>query len=122
MSAVLPAAGVVRSRALPLPHEPVPSSQVLAGSPTIGVAELCTIAGVEVGVWEMTPGMSTDTEIDEVFVVVSGRARIQFTSIAAPPIDVGVGDVVRLPAGAQTVWTVFDTLRKVYLALPASTI
>jgi hypothetical protein len=32
-----------------------------------------------------------------------------------PGLRVGPGDVVRLAAGAETVWTVTETLRKVYL-------
>ena len=74
------------------------------------------IAGAEVGVWECTPGTSTDTEVDEVSVVMSGRARIDFISPALPSIEIRPGDVFRLAAGMKTVWTVTETLRKVYVA------
>ncbi len=107
---------VVRLADLPLVHEPVDDAQTLEGAPMVGSAALGSIGGVEVGVWECTAGASTDTEVEEIFMVVSGRARIDFTSPALPSIEVGPGDLVRLAAGMQTVWTVTETLRKVYIA------
>lgn len=67
---------------------------------------------VERGVWEITPGVVTDVEADEVFVVLSGRATIEFEE--GPILEVGPGDVAVLPEGAATRWTVHETLRKVY--------
>jgi uncharacterized cupin superfamily protein len=101
---------------LPLTHEPLPSDEVLAGTPTTAVRELLTLGGVEIGVWEMTPGTATDTEADEVFVVLSGRATISFASSGLPDLEVGPGSVVRLAEGMRTIWTVTETLRKVYVA------
>ena len=133
MSELIPAGVVVRVADLALSHEPVDAAQAIDGAPTVGSVALATIGrgpagggtgglasgelrGVEVGVWECTPGVSTDTEADEVFVVISGRARIDFVSPALPSIEVGPGDMVRLEAGMQTVWTVTEMLRKVYVA------
>ncbi len=104
------------ARGLALAHEPLPADEVLAGAPTTAVHELATIGGVEVGVWEMTPGTATDTEADEVFVVLSGRATISFASPGLPDLEVGPGSVVRLAEGMRTTWTVTETLRKVYVA------
>ena len=56
----------------PLDHAPLPPDDVVAGSPTAAVLALDTVGGVEVGVWEMSEGTARDTEVDEVFVVVSG--------------------------------------------------
>ena len=50
------------------------------------------------------------------FVVVSGRATIEFEDGAS--IDVGPGDVCVLEEGARTVWTVHETLRKAYQITP----
>ena len=94
--------------ALGLPLEPTPDDPLTAS------AELGRFAGLEVGVWEMAPGTATDVEADELFVVVAGRARIDFP-VTGNRIEVGPGDVVRLTAGDETVWTVSETLRKVYL-------
>jgi uncharacterized cupin superfamily protein len=62
----------------------------------------------------MTPGTMSDVEADEVFVVLSGSATVEFGD-GSPTISIGPGDVVRLAEGAETVWTVTETLRKVYL-------
>ncbi|MEJ1088785.1 cupin domain-containing protein [Microbacterium sp. Mu-80] len=98
-------------------HEPLPAAEVLEGTPTAGAHELGTFSGVELGVWEMTPGgVTTDIETDEVFIVLSGRARIDFTVPALPSIELGPGSIVRLTEGMRTTWTVTEILRKVYLA------
>jgi uncharacterized cupin superfamily protein len=106
----------VDAGALALTHEPLPADEVVDGAPTTAVHELATLGGVEVGVWEMTPGTATDTEADEVFVVLSGRATISFASSGLPDLEVGPGSVVRLAEGMRTTWTVTETLRKVYVA------
>ncbi|MDQ0728224.1 cupin domain-containing protein [Microbacterium sp. W4I20] len=101
---------------LALTHEALPAEEVIAGAPTTASVPLSTLAGVEVGVWEMTPGTASDVEADEVFVVLAGRATIAFDEPALPSLEVGPGSVVRLAEGMRTVWTVSETLRKVYIA------
>lgn len=98
----------VRVAALALPLDPV------AGDPLTALAELGRFGGLEVGVWEMAPGTTTDVEADEVFVVIAGRAVVEFPDTDRR-LELGAGDVVRLTAGDRTVWTVHETLRKVYL-------
>lgn len=102
--------------ALGLDHEDLPAEAVVSGTPTAAAYELGTFGGTEIGIWEMTPGVATDVEADEIFVVLAGRARIVFLEPAREAIDVGPGSVVRLDAGMRTEWTVTETLRKVYLA------
>ena len=101
--------------ALDLEFEPVPHSQLVAGTPSTGFAVLSSFDGREYGVWEMSEGAMSDTEADEVFVVLAGEASVLF-------VDTGVewrlteGSVGRLTAGQRTVWTVTRRLRKVYLS------
>lgn len=95
-------------------HETVPPDQTVDGHPHTGVATLGSFGGREVGVWEMTPGVMRDVEADEVFVVLSGAATVEFDD-GTTPLTLAAGDVVRLAEGARTVWTVTETLRKVYL-------
>ena len=92
--------------------EPVAGSAVVSGSPRTGVMELAS-AGVECGLWEHSTGVSTDVEVEEVFVVLSGRARIEIHG--QEPLEVGPGDVVRLAAGARTTWHVYEHLRKFWV-------
>ena len=110
---MLGAADVANALSLPLAMTPVPPAQVVAGSPSTGYAELSVVGDSEVGVWEMTAGAMGDTEVDEVFIVLSGSALIEFEG--GRSIRVSAGDVVKLDGGARTVWTVTDTIRKVYV-------
>ena len=48
---------------------------------------------------------------------MSGDATVEFIEPALPSVDLRPGSVVRLEAGMRTVWTVRETLRKVYVAL-----
>ncbi len=86
--------------------DPQTSSFVLAGGP----------GGQESGVWRCTPGAFTDVEASETFVVLEGRATIAFEG---GEIEVGPGDVCALAAGAETVWTVHETLLKGFSIRPA---
>lgn len=98
-----------------LDREPVPADQRVDGAPSTGAVTLGEFGGLEVGIWEMTPGVMSDVEADEVFVVLSGAATVEFADGTAA-LALGAGNVVRLTAGTETVWTVTETLRKVYLA------
>ncbi len=116
MTPSLDPGAVVHAADVALEHAPVSPEQTLKGAPTVGEVALGEIGGVEIGIWECTPGTSTDIEVDEMSVVISGRARIDFISPALPSIELGPGDVFRLEAGMKTVWTVTETLRKIYVA------
>jgi uncharacterized cupin superfamily protein len=95
-----------------LSEDELAPSDVLAGEPRTASTELWSAGGAEHGIWEITPGTVTDVEADELFVVLSGRATIAFED--GPTLEVGPGDACRLRAGQRTVWTVHETLRKVY--------
>lgn len=95
-----------------VPHEP--AEQVVSGNPTTGVIELGDFKGVEIGIWEITPGVVTDTEVDELFVVLEGDATVTFAN--GESIEIGPGSIVRLREGEQTQWEIRSRLRKVYLA------
>jgi uncharacterized cupin superfamily protein len=89
-------------------------AQVVSGAPETRVRVLHTSPDgrVERGIWEITPGVVTDVEADELFVVVSGRATIEVDG--GPTFQVGPGDAMVLVEGWRTRWTVHETLRKVY--------
>ncbi len=110
---------LVDALALDVPHELLPDP--IEGTPSAGSVTLDERNGVEVGVWEMTTGTAADTEIDETFVVLAGAATVRFQEVpglSAPPADLALspGSVVRLAAGTRSVWTVTETLRKIYIA------
>lgn len=106
----------VDAASIALAHQPLAADDALSGTPSAALHPLATVGAAEVGIWEMTPGTARDTEVDEVFVVIAGRARITFEDPALADLDVSPGSVVRLAEGMRTVWTVFETLRKIYIA------
>lgn len=89
------------------------AEQLVAGAPTSGWLVLTDLDGVEVGLWQMTPGMITDTEADEVFCVVAGRGMVEFLDPVADPVELRPGVLVRLQSGWRTRWTITETLRKI---------
>jgi uncharacterized protein len=111
----LAAGAVTDAAALAVPVEPVAAAQVVGG-PHAGYITLDVSDAGELGVWEMTPGEMSDVEADELFVVLSGDATVEFVDPPLPTIELSPGSVVRLEAGMRTLWTVRETLRKVYLA------
>jgi hypothetical protein len=99
---------------------PLDPAQVVEGSPEVSERVVWESAdGLRArGVWQITPGVVTDVEVDEMFVVLSGRATIEVEG--GPTIEVGPGDLCVLEPGARTTWRVHQTLRKVFdVTLPS---
>lgn len=99
--------------------EAMPVEHVQRGDPATGWKLLASLPGLEVGVWEHTPGVSTDTEEEEVFIVLSGRATVSVLDergVAQQRYDFGPGDVGVLEQGASTRWAIHETLRKVFVS------
>jgi len=114
----LPAGVPVQPDALDLVREPVPAEAVASGAPATGLHPLGSFGGVDLGVWEMTEGGMFDTEADEVFLVLSGAAAVDFLAddgSVTSTTALGPHTLMRLAAGTRTRWKVTETLRKVYL-------
>ncbi|MEY4533136.1 MAG: hypothetical protein RI926_905 [Actinomycetota bacterium] len=101
--------------------EPAPAGQVLSGMPETGYIELGIWSGQEVGVWEMSPGIMSDVEVDEVCVILRGTGSVQRTiGGAAVQQELKPGAVFELHEGEETIWTVSQSVRKIYLSPAAS--
>ncbi|THA80807.1 cupin domain-containing protein [Streptomyces sp. A0592] len=89
-------------------------AQIVSGDPVVTGKVLWESAdGRQVrGIWQITPGVVTDTEANELFVVVSGRATVEVEG--GGTLEVGPGSACVLREGDKTVWTVHETLRKAY--------
>jgi len=72
------------------------------------------VAEEEVGLWEAGPGVDTDVEADETFLVLRGSGRVTFEDGSA--IDLRPGVLVRLHEGDRTTWAITERLRKLYVA------
>jgi uncharacterized cupin superfamily protein len=105
---------VHRVAELELDPAPLDPESVLAGSPQVSelVLDASPDGRVVRGVWQITPGVVTDVEADELFVVVSGRATVEVEGGPSLELAPGVAGVLR--AGDRTVWTIHETLRKVF--------
>ena len=90
-------------------------ASVVSGQPVVRTDVFGEVAGAEVGVWEITAGVVTDVETDEVFVVLSGAGEVVFLA-SGERVDLRPGSMVRLHAGERTEWRVTETIRKVYVA------
>ncbi|MFV0132506.1 cupin domain-containing protein [Streptomyces sp. HMX87] len=97
-----------------LEPEPLDPEQIVSGTPEVtGKVVWESPDGRQLrGVWQITPGVVTDTEADELFVVISGSATIEVAG--GPTLTVGPGDLAVLREGDRTTWTVHETLRKAY--------
>jgi len=100
---------------LRLENVDVPSNQVVSGNPRVGMTQLGQLGERAIGIWEISPGISTDIESEEFFIVLFGQATVAFSD-GRPPMRLHAGCVGHLAAGTETTWTVTETLRKVYLA------
>ena len=104
------------AREIQIPLQDVSAEQRVSGTPQTGSVQIEKFGGTVVGVWEMTPGVMRDVEADEILTVLSGAAVVEFQD--GRKITLEPGAVARLHAGQHTVWTVTETLRKVYVLLP----
>jgi uncharacterized protein len=99
----------------PLDLEPVTGPELVDGDPATGYRVLGAIDDRELGVWEITPGVVTDVESDEVFVVIAGEATVEFAD-GRPTLELRPGVVAALRDGDATTWTVRTTLRKIVVS------
>lgn len=109
-----PASFVVHVPDAELEPEPLDPAQIVSGQPVVTSKVFWESPdGTQLrGIWQITPGVVTDTEADELFVVVSGRATVAVEGGAT--LELGPGDACVLREGDRTTWTVRETLRKVY--------
>lgn len=109
---------------LPVLHAPT-SSQLedrgvkpttLDGAPREGLAVLHRddAAGLDVGIWECTPGtFSKDAaDYDEICHILTGRSTLR--SCDGEVTELEAGSVVVIPCGWRGTWTVRETTRKAY--------
>ena len=95
-----------------------PAKVVLSGAPgdsrlETGFAEGGSTDKLRTGVWTHPVGVSTDVEVDEVFVVIAGKGRVVLKDGRVLHLFPGV--VGTLIAGEETRWEIDETLKKVWI-------
>ena len=90
------------------------STSAIKGEPLESTSELWVHNGLNVGVWEATPGSfpASRDGYDEVFVCLSGSATM--TGNDGVRYDLSPGSVLFTPSGFTGRWDVSETFRKVY--------
>ena len=109
-----PVISSVNVHALDVPLSPLPPTMGQTSGVSTGAVTMAPFEGMAVGVWEHSAGVSTDVEVSEIFVVISGRGRV--TCEQGGVIDLAPGVVGRLQAGARTQWEITEPLRKVWMS------
>jgi uncharacterized cupin superfamily protein len=100
-------------RSVEMQPYPVSEDRLTPGTTiTFGVAWQREDGSEVRGVWEMTPGVLRGSEGDEMFVVVAGRATVEFDD--GRTWELTTGDVGVTVPGDVAQWTVHETLRKVF--------
>ncbi|ADB52273.1 cupin domain-containing protein [Conexibacter woesei] len=94
----------------------------IAGAPREALAVLHgdDAAGLDVGIWECTPGaFSKDAaDYDEICHILSGRSTLRSSDGEAT--ELRAGSVVVIPCGWRGTWTVHETTRKAYTIVTRS--
>lgn len=68
------------------------------------------------GLWEAGPGADADVEVEELFLVLSGKGEVAFSDGSV--IELRPGTLVRLREGDETTWTITERIRKFYVTAP----
>jgi uncharacterized cupin superfamily protein len=105
----------LQAGSLTLAYASPPLNKIISGTPRVGAAVLGTLGSCQIGVWEISPSVTRDIEVDEFFIVLSGAAMVSFDD-GSPAMLLKAGSVGRLTQGTATTWTVTETLRKIYVA------
>ncbi len=97
-----------------------PRAGATEGDPRESSVAIWNHNGLEVGVWEATPGVFPASRIgyDEVFVCLSGTATM--TTNDGVRFDLTPGSVLLTPNGFTGTWSVSETFRKVYCIIRRS--
>ena len=88
-----------------------------SGHPETSVREFYSNDGIDVGVWECTPGgwAIQNRPNTEICRIVSGRGIITDADGTERPLEAGT--VLTLPKGWSGRWDITETLRKVYVII-----
>lgn len=95
-----------------LEPEELDPAQIVLGDPEVSSITLYRDESCEAGLWQITPGEVTDVEAEESFLVIEGRAVIEYSDGRA--FTVGPGDTHSFQGGEETTWKVERKLLKAW--------
>lgn len=96
-----------------LEPEELDPSQIVSGNPETSALTLAESEdGQDAGLWRCTPGVVTDTEVHESFLVLTGKATLTYEDGREFKLEPGVTHTFE--GGENTTWNVEETLLKAY--------
>ena len=102
-----------------LDYSVLDAEKVVAGGEfsdlVLGFSEGGSTEKLRTGVWTHPVGISTDVEVDEVFVVISGKGRVVLKDGRVLHLSPGV--VGTLIEGEETRWEIDEPLKKVWIVV-----
>ena len=104
------------SNAAALEYSAIDAAKVVSpssGPIETGFVELGQTDRLKAGVWVHPVGVSTDVEVDEVFVVLEGRGRVLLKD--GRVLELFPGVVGTLIAGEETTWEITERLKKIWI-------
>lgn len=99
-----------------MPLDPTgPRAGADVGDPQTAARRLHSAPGLEIGLWECTPGgwAISERADTETVVILSGRARL--TDAGGSAVELTAGDALVLPKGWSGRWDILETTRKYYV-------
>ena len=103
----------VYSSSASLEHAPVDAAKAVSGAPTTGFLALGSSETLNFGLWEHSAAISTDTEVEEIFVILAGKGRIHLAD--GTVLELAPGTVGTLKKGEETRWEIDEPLKKVWI-------
>lgn len=96
-----------------LEPEELDPAQIVSGTPETSELTLAESGDGQVsGLWRCTPGVVNDTEVEESFLVITGKATLTYEDGRQFTLEPGVTH--SFEGGERTTWNVEETILKAY--------
>jgi uncharacterized protein len=89
-------------------------SNVFEGDPQSHYVDVATVGDTTLGVWQVTEGSFSSSDLDEAFVVLSGAGTLTFVATGTV-VTLAPGVLVRVTPETAIEWEVTSPIRKLYI-------
>ena len=89
-------------------------TNVTEGDPQSHYVDVATVGDTTLGVWQVTEGSFTSSDLDEAFVVLSGAGSLTFVA-TGDVVTLAPGVLVRVTPDTAIEWKITSPIRKLYI-------
>jgi uncharacterized cupin superfamily protein len=89
-------------------------TNVSEGDPQSHYVDVATVGDATLGVWQVTEGSFSSSDLDEAFVVLSGAGTLTFVATGAV-VTLAPGVLVRVTPETDIKWDITSPIRKLYI-------